>query len=222
MLGWSAKGEALLVLAFLGLVWAPHAAMAGACAMLMVLALPVEALGMTFLTLLWKRPGPARAASIAAGCAFGVAAHTAYLFAVGDLANFTFHAKGFLAAGDERSLLWFASSLWLELGWFWLVVAYAARRGLVRRHELALVAVGALLSLFSYVPERPGVLVALPLILMLIERLIAHGLRLPKTIVALLAVGALVQAEAEWIDGATNLHTSHWPTTLDQFRQWAK
>ena len=221
MLGWSAKGEALLILGFLGLVWARPVWAASLCAAIMVLALPIEGLGLIAMTMLWRRPDGARALAIAAGAVIGILAHSAYLFALGDFSNFGFVAKGFLAPGDQRSPLWFAASLWLEFGWFWLVIAAAVAMGLVRRHELALLALGAALSLFSTVPERPAILIALPLVFAIIERIVARRPTLPPALIAIAAILSLIQAEAAWTGTATTLTMSHWPATIEQVKQWA-
>lgn len=222
LLGWSAKGDPLLVLAFLGALWAPHAALAGLCAAAMVLSLPVEGLAVTVMLLVIHRPAQMRAAALALGAMIGVLAHSAYLFALGDIESYSFHAKGFLAADETRSLLWAAASLWLELGWFWIIAGLAAAAGLVKRWEAALVIAGALLCLYSAVPERPAALVTLPFLLVLIERIVAHRPKLTRLHVAVLAGAALLQAEAAWIDGATVLHSLHWPDTIAQLVDWAR
>ncbi|MFZ4602495.1 MAG: hypothetical protein ACOYM8_08560 [Caulobacterales bacterium] len=221
LLGWSGKADALLVMAFLGLLWAPNGLAACLCAGLMVLALPVEAAAMIALTLMWKRPSATRAAAIAGGAAIGFAAHSVYLFALGDIANYTMHAKGFLAADETRPLAWTLGSLVLEFGWFWLILAVAALRGLLRRTEIALLLAGALVCLYSAIPERPAALATLPFVLMVIERIVAERPRLGKAALAGLGLLALAHGEIAWRDGAVHLHTSHWPATIEEFRQWA-
>jgi hypothetical protein len=221
LLGWSGKGDALLILAFIGLLRAPNALAACLCAGLMVLALPIEAAAMIALTLIWKRPAAIRAAAIAGGAAIGFAVHSAYLFALGDIANFTMHAKGFLAADETRPLAWTLGSLVLEFGWFWLILAVAAFRGLLRRFEIALLAVGALLCLYCAVPERPAALATLPFVLMVVERIVAARPRLGKAALVGLGLLSLAHGEIAWSDGAVHLHTSHWPGTIEQLRQWA-
>lgn len=222
LLGWSAKGDPLLVLAMLGAIWAPHAALAGLCAAAMVLSLPVEGLAVTFMLLLIYRPAPMRAAALALGAMIGVCAHTAYLFALGDIETFSFHAKGFLAPEETRSFMWGLSSLWFELGWFWIIGGIAAAAGLVRTWEAGLLIVGAVVCLTSAVPERPAALVMLPFLLVLIERIVRRQPNLTRLHVGLLAACALLQAEAAWVDGGAVLHTLHWPGTIAQLTEWAR
>lgn len=222
LLGWSAKGDPLLVLAMLGALWAPHAALAGLCAMAMVLSLPIEGLAVTVMVLLIHRPAALRAAALALGAMAGVIAHSAYLFALGDIENFSFYAKGFLTPDDARPLAWTALTLWFELGWFWIIGGVAMAMGLVRRWEAALLIGGALVCLYCSVPERPAALVTLPFLLVLIERLVMRGPALGKLAIAALALCAFLQAEAAWVNGATTLHTLHWPGTIAQLIAWAR
>ncbi|MBU6372117.1 MAG: hypothetical protein KJS97_05260 [Alphaproteobacteria bacterium] len=222
LLGWSAKGDPLLILAMLGAIWAPHAALAGLCAAAMVLSLPVEGLAVTFMLLLIYRPAPMRAVALALGAMLGVCAHSAYLVALGDLENFSFHAKGFLTPDDQRSAVWTLSSLWLEYGWFWIIAGMAAASGLLRRWEIGVLILGALICLTSTVPERPAALVTLPFMLVLIERIVTQGPKLSRLHVGLFAACAFLQAEAAWVDGKTILHSLHWPGTIAQLAEWAR
>ncbi len=223
VLGWSAKADALWILALLGLYHARSWLSAGLCAALMILALPVEGLVGIGVFLVATRPHGGRLGAIVGGAAIGLCAHAAYLAALGDPKVFGWVAKGFLPDLNTLHWTWVPANVWLSFGWFWLVIGYVAVRRQLTRSQVVLLGVALVVCLLSTVPNRPVILVALPVIFSLIDRVTSDPPRLGRALTVATAALAFIQIEAAYggPHAPVRLHILHWPGTTEQIRVWA-
>jgi hypothetical protein len=172
--GYVGNSSSLLVLLYVLLLLAPQAVVAWMWALLLVLAHREIGVSVLGLHILLRKPDGMRTAALVVGAAAGLGLHQLYMS----------HLEGEVSARGSFVLVHW--KMWIKLNllkpvtlvlmafnWFWAAVLFAAWRELLRWRDAAAILVAIGLSAVTIDTTRVAMLVGLPLIFSLSERIVA-------------------------------------------------